>query len=125
LIGSIPIGGHWAPNSTVGVKALWKNAQNIAIKNNASETIKRIKPKCSPFCTAKVWFPKKLASLIISLNQKNIENITPIIPKYNILCKKEKLCIDRAVLIVTTNKNIDVLKGQGEGDTKWKGWSWK
>ena len=28
--GSIPIGGHWAPNSTVGVNALWKKAQNIA-----------------------------------------------------------------------------------------------
>ena len=39
--GSIPIGGHWAPNSTVGVKALWKNAQNIAKKNNASETINK------------------------------------------------------------------------------------
>ena len=24
--GSIPIGGHWAPNSTVGVNELWKNA---------------------------------------------------------------------------------------------------
>jgi len=34
------------------------------------------------------------------------------------LCKKEKLCIDKAVLIVTTNKNIVVLKGQGEGDTR-------
>ncbi len=32
FIGSIPIGGHWAPNSTVGVNALWKNAQKIAIR---------------------------------------------------------------------------------------------
>jgi hypothetical protein len=54
----------------------------------------------------------------MSLNQKNIEKTTPINPKYNILCRKEKLCIDKAVLTVKTNKKIDVLKGQGEGDTK-------
>ena len=41
LTGSIPIGGHWAPSSIVGVKALWKNAQNIAKKNKASETINK------------------------------------------------------------------------------------
>lgn len=33
--------------------------------------------------------------------------------------------MDKAALIVTTNKDVLVLKGQGEGDTKWKGWSWK
>ena len=60
FIGSIPIGGHCPPNSTVGVKALWKKAQNIAIKNNASETINKITPKFNPFCTAKVWLPKKV-----------------------------------------------------------------
>jgi len=54
----------------------------------------------------------------MSLNQKNIEKTTPINPKYNILCRKEKLCIDKAVLTVKTNKKIEVLKGQGEGDTK-------
>jgi hypothetical protein len=52
--GSIPKGGHCAPNSTVGVNALWKNAQKIAIKNNASETINNITPKFNPFCTANV-----------------------------------------------------------------------
>jgi hypothetical protein len=49
LIGSIPIGGHCAPNSTVGVNALWKKAQKIAIKNKASETINKINPKFNPF----------------------------------------------------------------------------
>lgn len=56
--GSIPNGGHCPPNSTVGVSALWKKAQNIATKNKASETINRITPKFSPFWTAKVWSPK-------------------------------------------------------------------
>ena len=76
FIGSIPIGGHWAPNSTVGVKALWKNAQNIAKKNKASDTIKSITPKFNPFCTANVWSPKYVPSDIISLNQKDIDEIT-------------------------------------------------
>jgi len=58
LIASIPIGGHWAPNSTVGDKAEWKNAQNIAKKNSASDTINKATPIFNPFCTAKVWLPK-------------------------------------------------------------------
>ena len=82
LIGSIPIGGHWAPNSTVGVKALWKNAQKIAIKNKASETINSITPKFNPFCTAKVWSPKKVLSDITSLNQKDIDDINKTNPEY-------------------------------------------
>ena len=81
LTGSIPTGGHCAPNSTVGVKALWKKAQNIAIKNKPSDTINNINPKFSPFCTASVWSPKNVPSDIISLNQKNIESITIITPK--------------------------------------------
>lgn len=76
LTGSIPKGGHWAPNSTVGVKALWKNAQNIAMKNKASDTINKITPKFNPFCTAEVWLPKKVPSVMMSLNQNDIENTT-------------------------------------------------
>ena len=71
--GSIPIGGHWAPNSTVGVNALWKNAQKIATKNKPSDTINSITPRSNPFCTANVWFPKYVPSAIISLNQKAID----------------------------------------------------
>jgi hypothetical protein len=58
LTGSIPRGGHWAPKSTVGVKALWKNAQNTDKKNKASDSINNITPKFNPFCTARVWLPK-------------------------------------------------------------------
>ena len=36
-----------------------------------------------------------------------------------------KLCIAKAALDVKTNKDILVYNGQREGDTKWKGWSWK
>lgn len=58
LIALIPNGGHWAPNSTVGDKALWKNAQKIAKKNNASEAINKATPKFRPRWTAAVWLPK-------------------------------------------------------------------
>jgi len=58
LMASIPIGGHWAPNSTVGDKALWKKAQKIAKKNNASDTINKATPIFNPLCTANVWLPK-------------------------------------------------------------------
>ncbi|GAA4910348.1 hypothetical protein GCM10023405_35530 [Streptomonospora salina] len=76
--GSIPIGGHTAPNSTVGLKALWKNAQKIARKNKASDTIKSITPRFNPFCTASVWSPKKVLSLTISRNQNAIVETTNI-----------------------------------------------
>lgn len=34
-------------------------------------------------------------------------------------------CIDSAALTVKLNKDKLVYNGQGDGDTKWKGWSWK
>jgi hypothetical protein len=43
-----------APNSTAGERALWKNVQNIAKKNKASDTINKATPMFSPLCTAKV-----------------------------------------------------------------------
>jgi hypothetical protein len=51
---SIPIGGHIAPNSTAGERALWKNVQNIAKKNKASDTINKPTPMFNPLCTARV-----------------------------------------------------------------------
>jgi ABC-type cobalt transport system substrate-binding protein len=50
----------------------------MAKKNNASDTIKRITPKFNPFCTAKVWSPKKVPSEIISLNHKDIDQTSKI-----------------------------------------------
>jgi len=47
-IASIPIGGHIAPNSTAGERALWKNVQNIAKKNKASDTINKPTPMFNP-----------------------------------------------------------------------------
>jgi len=37
-----------APSSTAGERALWKNVQNIARKNKASETINKPTPRFNP-----------------------------------------------------------------------------
>ena len=47
-LSSIPIGGHIAPNSTAGERALWKNVQKIAKKNKASDTINKPTPRFNP-----------------------------------------------------------------------------
>jgi hypothetical protein len=61
----------------------------------------------------------------MSLNQKDIELTNKNKAKYTKIYALEKLCIDKAVLVVNENRDILVYKGQGEGDTKWKGWCWK
>lgn len=124
-IASIPIGGHWAPNSTVGDKALWKNAQNIAKKNNASDTINKATPIFIPLWTANVWLPKYVASLITSRHQKDIDNITKKKAGNIKLLALVKPCITNTPLVVKFNKAIEVSIGQGDGETKWKGCAWK
>lgn len=54
LTDSIPSGGHCAPISTAGDKALWNKVQKIARKKNASLTINKATPMLRPLCTAKV-----------------------------------------------------------------------
>jgi len=125
FIASIPIGGHIAPNSTVGESALWKNVQNIATKNKASDTINNATPRLSPLCTAKVWFPMYVPSDIISLNHNDIDDINvnrANIKKYSALLNEWK---DKTLEVVSVNKLILVYMGQGEGETRWKGWAWK
>jgi hypothetical protein len=88
------------------------------MKNKASETINKIIPKFNPFCTANVWFPKYVPSLIISLNQNDIENTTPNKAPKNRFAEFSKLCIHKAALTVSVNKLKLVFSGQGEGETK-------
>jgi hypothetical protein len=52
---SLVIRALGCPRSLASIhNALWKNAQNIPKKNNASDTIKRIIPKFIPLCTERV-----------------------------------------------------------------------
>jgi len=125
FIALIPIGGQWAPNTTVGDNELWKYAQNIPRKNNPSETIKRATPILRPLCTAKVWLPINVPSDITSLNQKDIDNTkfkNAKNKKYSALLNP---CIDKTPIVVKLSNEILVFNGQGDGETKWKGCAWK
>lgn len=104
LIDSIPNGGHFAPNSTVGDNALWKNAQNIAKKNNASDTINKATPIFRPLCTASVWFPKYVASFVTSLNHKLIEDTKLKREKYKTIKPDTKLWNVNTAASVRLNK---------------------
>lgn len=57
LNGKIFIGGHIVPNSIVGERLLWKNAQKKEIKKNTSETINKIMPHRNPIVTVYVCNP--------------------------------------------------------------------
>jgi hypothetical protein len=82
-------------------------------------------PMFKPLCTANVWFPKYVPSDITSLNHKLIQNIKLINAIINIFIPLVKLWKDNTALNVTANKLKLVFKGQGLGETKWKGWAWK
>ena len=125
MIASTPIGGHWPPISTVGDKALWKKVQKIAKKNNASDTMNNATPIFKPLCTAKVWFPRYVASLITSLNQNDIDDTKAIKAKYNTKFALKKPCIVNTPVVVTVNNEMQVSIGQGEGETRWNGCAWK
>jgi hypothetical protein len=51
LSGVMPAGGQQHPNSGVGDKLLWKNAQKNAKKKSTSEVINRIIPHRNPLVT--------------------------------------------------------------------------
>lgn len=92
----------------VGDSALWKKAQNIAKKNKASDTINKATPMFKPLCTAKVWFPKYVASDITSRNQNDMEQIKDInasVKQYTALMKP---CIVKTPEVVRVNKEMQV-----------------
>jgi len=66
----IPFGGHWDPNSTLGAKLEWKNAQKKDKKKNTSDVINRIIPHRNPISTIFVWCPWNLLSREISRHHK-------------------------------------------------------
>ncbi len=109
----------------LGDNELWKYAQNIPKKNKASDIINKPTPIFRPLWTAKVWLPKYVPSLITSLHQKDIDNIKLARAIYKKYIALENPCIVSTRDVVKVNKDILVFKGQGDGDTRWKGWAWK
>ena len=119
FIALIPIGGHLAPSSIVGAKALWKKAQNIAKKKSASDIINNPTPILIPLCTANVWLPKNVPSEITSLNHKLILYTKHKSANNKTLREELKLWKLKTALNVTASKLKLVNKGQGLGDTRW------
>jgi hypothetical protein len=72
----------------------------------------------NPLCTAKVWFPKYVASLITSLHHNDIEEIRARKANIKILLALLNPCIVNTPLVVKVNKAVEVYIGQGDGDTK-------
>ena len=118
---SIPIGGHCAPISIGGARALWKKAQKILRKNSASLTINSVTPMFKPLCTANVWLPKYVPSDIMSLNHNDIEDINKNRAENNITCIDGNPCMVKTPEQVSVKRETHVNMGQGEGETRWKG----
>jgi len=58
----------------------------------------------------------------MSLNQKDIEDTKDINANVKKISAFKNPCIVKTPDCVRVNKLIHVYKGQGEGETKWKGW---
>lgn len=97
----------------------------MARKNKASLIMNKVTPMFNPLWTAKVWSPKKLPSEIISLNHKDMESIKQVKAANRKKLLFEKLCIVYTPAVVRLSKDIQLLRGHGEGETKWKGCAWK
>ena len=81
----VSLGGQTPPILNTGDKLEWKNAQKKAKKNIISDTINNIIPNLIPFCTEKLCWSSKVASLIISLHQVYITYKIITKPVINIL----------------------------------------
>lgn len=57
-----------------------------------------------------------------SLNQKDIEQTSKINAMYTVSCELLKPCITKTPEVVSVKIDMLVSMGQGEGDTRWKGW---
>jgi len=62
-----------------------------------------------------------VSSTIIPLNQNDIDNTKEIRLKNKLYSAYSNPWNDKTADVVRDSKLIDVYKGQGEGDTKWKG----
>jgi len=118
--GVIPVGGQQQPNSGVGDRLLWKNAQKNAKKNKTSDVINKIIPHRSPFVTYEVWWPWNVASRMTSRHHWIIVMIIIMVAaiKHVIPWLWNQL----AIPIASDRAPIDAVRGHGLYSTKWNGW---
>jgi hypothetical protein len=68
-----------------------------------------------------VWLPKYVPSEITSLNQNDILAINKTNVAGNHNPDASNPCMFETADVVKVNKLIHVKRGQGEGETRWKG----
>jgi hypothetical protein len=76
FIGTTENGGQIIPQSTNGLRELWKNDQKKARKNITSDKINKTIPSFNPVCTPFVCSPIIVASRITSRHHKVATTIT-------------------------------------------------
>ena len=94
------------------------------MKKNTSLIMNNATPRLRPFCTAKVWFPRRVPSATTSRNQRIIElNVVrnPMITRNPPLANPLKYIAEAIVKIRSEN---EVSSGHGDGVTKWNGCAW-
>ena len=111
LIGTMPVGGHTLPSSTLGLKEEWKKAQKNAKKNATSEEINSIIPSRIPFSTFLVCFPWNVASRETSRHHCTIVRTIITNPKY--IMVSSYLFIHAAIPLVKNILPRAPVKGQG------------
>lgn len=117
LRGIIPVGGHCPPNSGVGARLEWKNAQKNPRKKNASDVINRIIPYRRPFCTVGVWWPWKVLSRTTSRHHCNVTKIIESRPR---LRSWEELWWNHMIRPEVVSSAAAAPKmGHGLGSTMW------
>ena len=91
----------------------------MEIKKKISLTINKATPRLRPFCTAKVWLPINDPSATTSRNHKIMANNVAKNPSDSnvppLAYPLKYITADK----VKVNKANDVIKGHGEGSTKW------
>ena len=65
-----------------------------------------------------MWSPRKLPSEIISLNHKDIDSIKQVKAANRKKLPFEKLCMVYTPVVVRLSKDIQLLMGHGDGETK-------
>jgi hypothetical protein len=80
--------------------------------------MKRATPILSPFCTARVWFPKYVPSLMTSRHHNDIDSIRVNNAMFKKILALLNPCIVNTVLVVKVKRAVEVNIGQGDGDTR-------
>ena len=117
LNGLMPSGGQVEPNSIVGAKLLWKNAQKKEKKNNTSLVINKIIPYRNPNSTKNEWSPWWAPSLLTSRHHWTITIET----NNNPIPRREKEYVWNHFNSPEVIKKAPVAEtiGQGDSSTRW------